>query len=66
MFTQCMLSNENKRMISWIPKSFAKQGTCLKLRRGEEWENGWKVDEVWQTLREESIFEWRQQDWRSN
>jgi hypothetical protein len=28
---------------SWIPEQFASLGNCVKIKNGEEWEDGWKI-----------------------
>lgn len=30
-------------MVSWIPSNFAKVNKVLKLKRKEDWEDGWMV-----------------------
>lgn len=64
-YSQCLLVNEKRIMVSWIPGSYAEKGKVLQLKKDSDWENGWIVTEVWQTLKEDKIFEWRKLNWRS-
>lgn len=43
-FTQCDLVNGDRKQTSWIPKKFAKVGKVLRLRTGDVWEEGWRVE----------------------
>jgi len=47
-YVQCKLKRGNQGTYSWLPKSFAIVGKVLKLKEGEEWEDGWVVEEAWQ------------------
>ena len=39
--------------VAWIPSKFAKVGKILKLRTGDKWVDGWRVDHVGASLTEE-------------
>lgn len=64
-FKQCALSrlarddrNYRIRQVTWLPEQFAKVGMVLDLRDREgEWEEGWRVDDVWTTATEEYVRE---------
>lgn len=58
-YRQCRLKRKTKTghsiQTSWIPKKFAEVGKILKLKNHEdEWENGWVVETVSETILEES------------
>ena len=52
LYQQCILRKGNTRLITWLPKKFAKEGKYLKLRQDltkgcvesyTQWEDGWLV-----------------------
>jgi len=47
IYRQCKLVKENTYDIAWIPSQFAKVGKNLSLKINEEWQEGWKVVEVY-------------------
>ena len=64
-FKQCALSrlaredrSRRIRQVTWLPEKFAKVGKILELKiSDEEWEEGWRVDEVWSSVSEEYVRE---------
>lgn len=42
-YIQCRLQKENLQTVSWIPERFAVLDKIIKIKRNEEWDNGWKV-----------------------
>jgi hypothetical protein len=64
-YTQCLLVNGSNSTVSWIEASLAKVGNKIRVRsEGAIWDS-WKVKEVWTTVEEDQISEWRKSDWRS-
>jgi hypothetical protein len=49
-YRQCRLVKKTTRgerqKTSWLPEKFAVLGKALRLRQGEEWEDGWVVTMV--------------------
>ncbi len=43
---QCTLVKGAAKQVSWIPAKFAKAGRPIKLKEGDEWEDGWIVEHV--------------------
>lgn len=43
---QCVLKKGTKVQVSFLPEKYAKEGKFVKLRDGNEWEDGWKVNMV--------------------
>lgn len=41
--------------ISWIPAKFAAIGKIVRLKDDEDWTDGWKVVDCWQTIPENEI-----------
>jgi hypothetical protein len=42
--------------VVWIPEKFAKVGQILKIKdENDEWVDGWKVEEAYQTMDEEYV-----------
>ncbi len=58
-YRQCKLQRGNTHQTSWIPEQFAILNKVLKLKNGEEWEDGWVVKEVWSRLEEKMLPNWR-------
>lgn len=47
-YRQCSLRRVNGQIdMAWIPEPFAVRGKYLKIKIGDQWENGWKVEEVY-------------------
>jgi hypothetical protein len=47
-YTQVLLNNNSKVMVTWIPSGYAQVGRNLKLKKEDNtWETGWKVMEVY-------------------
>lgn len=70
-FKQCALSRPRRdavkyriRQVSWLPEQFAKKGLVLDLKNvNGEWEEGWRVDEVWTAATQEYVRE-HERDYR--
>jgi hypothetical protein len=46
-YKQCSLKRIDGHVdTAWIPEQFAKKGHYIKIKRGDKWENGWQVQEV--------------------
>ena len=45
-YVQCTLRRGQVRHVSWIPHKYAKYGRLLRLREGDEWQDGWIVEAV--------------------
>jgi hypothetical protein len=67
-YRQCSLSKPTvrgqKTQVSWLPERFAVIGKVLKLKDGENWDNGWEVTGVGDTRQEESVLIDRSQDYK--
>jgi hypothetical protein len=70
--TQCRLvrdvARQAERQTVWIPTEFAEVGKLIGLRTktpqgGAYWDEGWKVEEVWNTLPAVYVRE-REQDYK--
>lgn len=55
-YRQCRLKRVNGQIdTAWIPEKFAKKGHYIKIKKGDgKWENGWRVQEVYDTRAAES------------
>jgi len=42
-YKQCVLRRGSVEQTSWIPEKFAVIGKTLKLKIGDEWDDGWVV-----------------------
>ena len=49
LYSQCVLHNKDRRLVTWIPSEFAQVGQCLKLKDKNIWVDGWIVMDVWTT-----------------
>lgn len=51
--TQCRLERPEGHstavQIAWIDSEFAKRGKIVKIKTGDEWDDGWKVVKVGST-----------------
>jgi hypothetical protein len=61
-YTQCLLSKtiQNKEyvVVAWIPSQFAKVNEIVKIKTPDgQWENGWKVKEIYNQRDEKSVLE---------
>lgn len=45
-YKQCMMTNNGRTMMRWIPENFAIKGKILKIKTEDGWENGWIIDTV--------------------
>ena len=58
---QCFLVNRSRNhqkvKTSWIPEKFAEVGKVLKLKEGDEWEDGWEVVHVGSRLDSKTVNE---------
>ncbi len=52
IYTQCSLQKDNRSQVAWIPKKFATVDAILRIKQGEDWEDGWKVMKTHQTVEE--------------
>jgi len=56
---QCVLVNAGRKSqrvkTSWIPEKFAELGKVLKLKEGDEWEDGWEVVHVGSRLDSKTV-----------
>lgn len=43
IYTQCRLKKNNQEQMAWIPFSLARPGNHLKIKEGEQWDDGWEV-----------------------
>lgn len=46
-YRQCRLRKGDRIVVSYIPKKFAIQGQTVKLRRDQQCDDGWRVEETW-------------------
>lgn len=45
MHVQCGLVKGHTRLVSWLPREFAKPGRVVKLKNDDgSWDNGWMVE----------------------
>ena len=60
-YRQCSLEKKTPEgtlnQVSWIPEEFAKKGKFIKLKEGEEWQDGWKVINVGGRKEEKEVRE---------
>lgn len=63
-FRQCELHRGPVRTCSWLPERYAKRGRYLKLKTGDQWQDGWRVAAVgsWR-MAEAEVIE-RSQDYK--
>jgi hypothetical protein len=55
-YSQVMLKNSNKVMVTWIPITFSQVGRVLKLKRSDDtWEEGWVVTEIYSVKPEHDL-----------
>lgn len=54
-YRQCVLEKNNIQTVSWIPEKFAKEKFTLELKKGSEWDDGWRVIEVGLTRLSEDV-----------
>lgn len=47
MFTQVTLVKNNVSQTCYVPSKFAKLGLIVKVQKDGEWDDGWKVCEVY-------------------
>lgn len=43
LYVQCSLQRGNTHHMAWIPKQFAVVGNYIKIKKDNDWEDGWKV-----------------------
>ena len=57
-YVQCQLHRaDGVKIVSWIPQSVALKGRTIRLKDDNgEWEEGWVVDETYQTRPAEERF----------
>lgn len=48
-YTQCELRRGDTSQVSWIPTKFAKEGSGLRIKDGDEWKTGYVVTAVYQS-----------------
>lgn len=46
-YVQCKLKKENAEEVAFIPLKFASKNKELQIKKNDEWEDGWKVFEVY-------------------
>lgn len=57
-YRQCSLKRISGHIdMAWIPEKFAVKGKYLKIKRGENWENGWQVTNVYDRQSEAHLLE---------
>lgn len=61
--TQCLLKRGNERYTAWIPSKFAIVGDYIKYLENRIWSDGWRVEEVYNQLPSNVVFE-RSQDYK--
>jgi hypothetical protein len=66
--TQCRLTRDKEIQILWLPTKFATENRRVGLREktpqgGAYWDEGWVVDEIYNTLPESYVIE-RSQDYK--
>lgn len=49
---------------AFIPSEFAKVGKIVKIKKGEKWDDGWKVTDVYETEFDEDYVNERSQDYK--
>jgi len=54
---QCILQKNNRQETSWIPKKYAVVGQYIKLKKNNEWSDGWKVTSIGAIKESEQIQE---------
>lgn len=57
-YRQCSLRRVSGHLdTAWIPEKYAVKGKYLRIKRGEKWENGWQVIEVYSRDTEAHLLE---------
>ncbi len=56
MFKQCKLKKENTYRVTWLPAKFAIKGLCVKLRDNKQWDDGWIIEEVWGSKKDNLVL----------
>ena len=66
---QCNLSRQTpegrQTLVAWIPEKFAQEKRVLKLKEGDQWENGWVVNSIGTALVSDDIITERSQDYKN-
>lgn len=55
--------NQNYQYTAWIPDDLAEDGSYVKIKFEDGWEDGWLVSKVYNTLPSSVVFE-RSQDYK--
>lgn len=48
-YTQVRLYKDRGSYIIWIPSKFAKKGKYLNIHKNNTWDNGWLIEETYNT-----------------
>lgn len=59
LYIQCLLVKDLTSQVSYIPKEFAKQNKTIKLKTGDDWDEGWLVKEVYHNSETTEPPDWR-------
>lgn|SRR3990167_1087122 len=43
LYVQCRLKKGNNEQMAWIPFLLAREGNHIKIKDGENWDDGWEV-----------------------
>lgn len=59
-YRQCVLTKKMevgiKQQVSFIPEKYAVKNKVLKLKNGDDWENGWVVEHAGENLVDEDLL----------
>lgn len=60
-YRQCLLVKTEKdstsSLVTWIPNKFAILGKILKLREDDSWDDGWVVNEIFDSVNEKDLID---------
>ena len=45
-YRQCRLRRDRTHTTSWVPEKLAQKGREVRLKKGNEWEDGWIIESV--------------------
>jgi hypothetical protein len=64
-YKQCCLINDDKKIkVAWIPEKYAIEGKLLKLKVNNNWQNGWRVWFVYNSIKTEESLARHEQAFR--
>ena len=52
---QCLLTRGEERYTAWLPARYARTGRCVDIKVDDDWQQGWKVAEVYSSADEGTV-----------